>query len=119
MRYLVVILILVVSIVMVIFGAQNTQTVKVQFFTYNSGDVSLSLLIVLAALGGATLTALVSIFNGIQSSMRERSLRRKLEQRNRELEQKVASLEKNYNTARIALQAQARLASEQRSSSSK
>jgi uncharacterized integral membrane protein len=114
MRYLVVFLILLVSIVMVLFGAQNTQTVKVQFLSYNSGDVSLSLVLVLAAMGGATLTGLVSVWNAIQGGMRERANRRKSEQRIRELQQKVETLERSNLSMRAAIQTQARTTSEQK-----
>ena len=114
MRYLVVVLILLVSIIMVVFGAQNTQTVKVQFLTYNSGDVSLSLVLVLAAMGGATLTGLVSLWNGIQSSMRERANRRRSEQRIRELQQRIESLERSNSSMKAVIQAQARVPSEQK-----
>ena len=53
MRILVLILILLVSVVMVAFGAQNTQTVEVSFFSLQSGAVSLSLVIIVQTRSGA------------------------------------------------------------------
>jgi uncharacterized integral membrane protein len=110
MRYLVIVLILLVAVVMVIFGAQNTQTVDIKFFTYSSGNVSLSLVIVLATLGGVVLSALVSFWSSLQQSIRERNTRRRLEREKRELEQRLALTERELARARGLLQSQVRAA---------
>lgn len=94
MRVLVLVLILVISVFMVLFGVQNTQSVSVQFMGYSSGSVSLSLVIIVAILSGVLLCALLWMWSSISRSIRERSVRKKLEQRNRELEDRVAQLEK-------------------------
>jgi uncharacterized integral membrane protein len=97
MRLLVLLLILVVSVVMVIFGAQNTRPVTVQFLSYTSGEVSLSLVIVIAALLGAMLSVLLGLMSTIPRTLRERSTRRKLEARTRELEGRLATLEREQS----------------------
>ncbi len=94
MRVLVLVLILVISVFMVLFGVQNTQAVSVQFMGYNSGAVSLSLVIIVAILSGVLLCALLWMWSSISRSIRERNARKKLEQRNRELEDRVMQLEK-------------------------
>jgi uncharacterized integral membrane protein len=94
MNYIVTILLLLVSAVMVVFGAQNTQNVEISFLAYRSGNVPLSLVIVLATLGGALIVALISLLNSLRRSYRERAVRKKLERENRDLQQKIALLEK-------------------------
>lgn len=108
MNYFVTVLIFAVSIVMVIFGAQNTQTVALNFLTYKSGEVSLSLVIVLATVGGVILTGLITVASGLRRSMRERNARKRMEREIRELMQKVVVLERDNTKMREALQLQAR-----------
>jgi uncharacterized integral membrane protein len=93
MNYVITILLFMVSIVMVIFGAQNTQNVELNFLAYRSGNVPLSLVIVLATLGGALIVGLVSMLNSLRRSYRERGIRKKYERENRDLQQKVVALE--------------------------
>jgi uncharacterized integral membrane protein len=108
MNYFVTVLIFAVSIVMVIFGAQNTQTVALNFLTYKSGEVSLSLVIVLATVGGVILTGLITVASGLRRSMRERNARKRMEREIRDLSQKVSLLERDNTKMREALQLQAR-----------
>lgn len=108
MRYLIIVLILLVSVVMVVFGVQNTQKVELTFLNYGAKDVSLALVVVLAALGGVILSGLITVWTSIQSGFRERAFRRKLERENRELAQRLSTSERENQTLRAALQAQAR-----------
>jgi uncharacterized membrane protein YciS (DUF1049 family) len=103
MRIIVMLLVLVVAVVMVIFGAQNTRPVTVQFLNYASGEVSLSLVIVIAAMLGAMLSALLNLSSSIQRSLRDRGARRRLEARNRELEDRVALLERERSAPKPAV----------------
>ena len=64
MGILVLILMIVLSIVMVLFGVQNPQPVNVRFFGIESGNISLSLVIVVSALLGAALIGLLSLWDG-------------------------------------------------------
>lgn len=119
MRYLIIILILLISIAMVLFGAQNTQSVEVQFLSYRSGMVSLSLVVIIAAIGGALLIGLVNMWGSIQRSFRERASRKKLEQRIRELETIVAQQKKDASALRSVAEGTTRAAStEQRAGKS-
>jgi uncharacterized integral membrane protein len=108
MRYLIIVLILLVSVVMVVFGVQNTQKVELTFLTYGAKDVSLALVVVLAAFGGVVLSGLITVWTSIQSGLRERSFRRKLERENRDLAQRLSIIERENQTLRAALQAQIR-----------
>ncbi len=103
MRILVLVLFLVVSVFMVMFGVQNPQAVTVQFMGFSSGSVSLSLVIIVAVLSGALLCALLWMWSSISRSIRERGVRKTLEKRNRELEDQVAQLQRAASiTARAA-----------------
>ncbi|MBW4583235.1 MAG: DUF1049 domain-containing protein [Tildeniella nuda ZEHNDER 1965/U140] len=96
MGVIVLILMIVLSIVMVIFGVQNPQPVNVRFFTIESGNISLSLVIVVSALLGAALIGLLSLWDGARRGLRSmRTTKRltSLEQQNVELERLKASLE--------------------------
>ncbi|MDZ4717127.1 MAG: lipopolysaccharide assembly protein LapA domain-containing protein [Roseiflexaceae bacterium] len=104
MRYLIIVLILLVSVVMVVFGVQNTQKVELTFLSYGAKDVSLALVVVLAALGGVILSGLITVWNSIQSGLRERSIRRRLERENRDLAQRLSIIERENQTLRAALQ---------------
>jgi uncharacterized integral membrane protein len=96
MRTVVLILMLVLAILLVIFGAQNTQLVNVHFLTITTDYVSLSLVIVLSAVIGAVLASLITLWGTIRRGFRgRRGDQRKpnLEARNVELETRVAELE--------------------------
>lgn len=84
------------SILLVIFGVQNTQPVQIQFLTFETQQISLSLVIIIAVVFGAAFMWLVGLYGAAQRSMRLRrevKERLQLAARNAELERKLASLE--------------------------
>lgn len=96
MGILVLILMIVLSIIMVLFGVQNPQPVNVRFFTLESGNISLSLVIVVSALIGAALIGLLSLWDSARRGIRRMRTNKQfagLEERNRELERLKTSLE--------------------------
>lgn len=90
MRWLILLPILVLALLMVTFGVQNTQLVTVRFLTFEARDLSASIVIVLSAIGGALLAGMLGVWNSIQHGLRGR---RDLKQRN-QLEQRIAELER-------------------------
>ncbi len=96
MGIFVLILMIVLSIIMVLFGVQNPQPVNVRFFTLESGNISLSLVIVVSALVGAALIGLLSLWDSARRGIRRMRTNKQfaaLEERNRELEHLKTSLE--------------------------
>src|SRR5262245_22229016 len=96
MRYLVGAALLIVAILLVLFGVQNPQPVSVRFLWLSTEDLSLSLVIVLAAICGAVLVGLLNLWGSIRRGvrgLRERRERTALETRARDLEQKISALE--------------------------
>ena len=63
---------------MIIFGIQNPQTVNVYFLGIASGEVSLSLVIIISALAGATLVGLFSGWDRIRNVLNKRQLHKQL-----------------------------------------
>jgi uncharacterized integral membrane protein len=53
---------LILALVLVIFGAQNTQSVNVRFLGAETGMISLALVIVVSAIFGALLAGLFSVW---------------------------------------------------------
>lgn len=103
MRILIGILTFALAILLVLFGVQNTQTVSIQFLSYVFGPLSLSLVIIGAAIIGAALMWLISLWGWFQRSiraMREHKQRTQLETRNRDLEKRVTELERELNGLR-------------------
>lgn len=99
------------SICLVIFGVQNTQTVQIQFLSFATERISVSLLVIGAVIIGAALMWLVGLWGAAQRSLRLRrdaKERAALVARNRELELKVASLEKEQGGPRPAPSAEPR-----------
>lgn len=96
MRIVFITLIIALSIILVIFGAQNNNPVNVQFLTFQSGATSLSLVIVLSAVAGALLVALWSMYDSIRRGMRFRRVNKE----RGELEKRVALLEQELSTLR-------------------
>ena len=90
MRWLILLPILVLALLMVTFGVQNTQLVTVRFLTFEARDLSASIEIVLSAIGGALLVGMLGVWNSIQHGLRGR---RDLKQRT-QLEQRIAELER-------------------------
>jgi|SoiMetStandDraft_2_1073263.scaffolds.fasta_scaffold221291_1 uncharacterized integral membrane protein len=96
MRYLISAALLMVAVLLVLFGVQNPQPVTVRFLWFATQDLSLSLVIVIAAIFGAVLVGLLHLWGSIRRGvrgLRERRERTALETRARDLEQKVATLE--------------------------
>ena len=93
MRWLILLPILVVALLLVTFGVQNTQLVTVRFLSFEARDLSASIVIILSAIGGALLAGLFGVWNSIQHSLRGRrssKQRAQLEQRIAELERQLA-----------------------------
>jgi uncharacterized integral membrane protein len=94
MRWLILLPILVVALLLVTFGVQNTQLVNVRFLTFEARDLSTSIVIVLSAIGGALLAGMLGVWNSIQHGLRgrrESKQRAQLEQRIAELERQLAA----------------------------
>jgi cell division protein FtsB len=86
---------------LVLFGVQNTQLVTVRFLSYSVENLSVSLVIVIAAICGALLVALLNVWSGVQRTLRGRRATRErndLEARNRDLQKRVAELERENQT---------------------
>src|SRR5215217_7548981 len=94
MRWLILLPILVVALLLVTFGVQNTQLVTVRFLSFEARDLSASIVIVLSAIGGALLAGMLGVWNSIQHSLRGRRAskqRTQLEGRIAELERQLAA----------------------------
>jgi uncharacterized integral membrane protein len=96
MRVFMFILMTVLSVMLVLFGVQNPQPVEVRFLTFTSGPISLSLVMILAVIAGATLVGLFTGYSGIRHSLRERRLSRL----QADLERRIAQLEKENKQLR-------------------
>jgi uncharacterized integral membrane protein len=110
MRIFIPIIMLLLALLLVIFGAQNTQSVIVRFLGVETGVISLALVMVVSAIFGAVLTGLFGLWIRIRygfRSWRANKLRAGLEARNRELEQRVAALESENADLRAAQPAKA------------
>ena len=97
MRTVILILVLLVAILLVIFGAQNTQLVSVHFLMIDTGSVSLALVIVISAVIGAVLASLIGVWGSIRRGFRGRRADQQkaaLEARGVGLETRVAALER-------------------------
>jgi uncharacterized integral membrane protein len=105
MRTVVLIFVLLVAILLVIFGAQNTQLVSVHFLMIDTGSVSLSLVIVISAVIGAVLASLITVWGSIRRGFRGRRADQQkadLEARSVDLETRVAALERENAELRAA-----------------
>jgi uncharacterized integral membrane protein len=96
MRWLILLPILVVALLLVTFGVQNTQLVTVRFLTLEARDLSASIVIILSAIGGALLAGMIGVWNSIQHGLRGR---RAAKQRT-QLEQRIAELERELAAAK-------------------
>ncbi len=70
---------LVFMITLVVFVFQNQQTVKIQFITWVSPEISLALVVLLAACSGALITFLVDSFRHFKTlqKLREENIKGK------------------------------------------
>jgi uncharacterized integral membrane protein len=94
MRWLILLPILIVALLLVTFGVQNTQLVTVRFLSFEARDLSASIVIILSAIGGALLAGMLGVWNSIQHGLRGRRAtkqRAQLEQRIAELERQLAA----------------------------
>src|SRR5512141_2672310 len=94
MRWLILLPILVVALLLVTFGVQNTQLVTVRFLSFEARDLSASIVIILSAIGGALLAGMIGVWNSVQHGLRARRAskqRAQLEQRIAELERQLAA----------------------------
>ena len=94
MRWLILLPILIVALLLVTFGVQNTQLVTVRFLSFEARDLSASIVIILSAIGGALLAGMLGVWNSIQHGLRgwrDSKQRAQLEQRIAELERQLAA----------------------------
>lgn len=93
------------AIGLVIFGVQNTQAVRIQFLNFSTEQISVSLLVIGAVILGAAMMWLIGLYGAAQRGirqMRDAKERSTLAARNRELEQRVAGLEKELGAYKPA-----------------
>lgn len=86
------------AVCLVIFGVQNTQAVQIQFLGFTTERISVSLLVIGAVILGAALMWLLGLWGAAQRSLRlrrEAKERATLAARNKELETKVTTLERD------------------------
>ncbi|MGQ9548386.1 MAG: LapA family protein [Roseiflexus sp.] len=96
MRVIMFILMTILSVMLVLFGVQNPQPVEVRLLTFTSGPISLSLVMILAVIAGATLVGLFTGYSGIRHALRER----RLSKIQADLERRIAQLEKENEQLR-------------------
>lgn len=90
------IILAVLAVGLVIFGVQNTQTVRIQFLTFTSEQLSLSLVVIGAVILGAALMWLAGLLGAAQRGLQLRKVtkeRMNLATRNVQLENRVKTLE--------------------------
>ena len=90
MGRLLLIIVLVLALVLAIFGAQNTQNVRVNFFGWRTDFMPLFVVILISALAGAMLAMITGIQSRISTGLRLRRQERQIA----ELEQKLADSRK-------------------------
>ncbi|MCC6626909.1 MAG: DUF1049 domain-containing protein [Chloroflexi bacterium] len=103
MRGLVLVLMAAIALAMVLFGAQNTEAVSVRFLWLDSGRMSLSLVMVLAAVAGAALVALLWLWDQVRFGLRQHRMGRQVNSlagRAGDLEKRLASAEAENATLR-------------------
>ena len=98
MRWLILLPILIVALLLVTFGVQNTQLVTVRFLNLEARDLSASIVIILSAIGGALLAGMIGVWNSIQHGLRGRRAAKQRAQ----LEQRIAELERQLAAAKAA-----------------
>lgn len=89
---IVLILALVFSIIIAIFAVQNTQSVAVRFLTFETQQLSVSVVVLASAAIGAILTFLFGLWRTLRSSLELRSDRKKIEQQ----EKTIQELQNSY-----------------------
>lgn len=86
----------VLALGLVIFGVQNTQLVEIRFLGFTTGRLSLSLVVITAAIVGGAIIWLIGLWGAAQRGIRQ--MREKA--RTKELEAKLARLEQENATLR-------------------
>ncbi len=90
-RILLVITIL-LALVMALFGAQNPQPVRIEFFNMQTGPVPLYVVILISALAGVVLTILASLRGRIAQSLHARKLEKRITELEKELQIKSSAM---------------------------
>jgi putative membrane protein len=93
------------AIGLVIFGVQNTEPVKITFLNFSTEQISISLLVIGAFILGAIMMWLIGLIGAAQRGIRQMAASRErasLMARNRELETRIAGLEKELGTFKPA-----------------
>ena len=104
MRTVLLLVVLVMAVLLVIFGAQNTQPVNISFLNISTGLISLSLVIIVSAVAGVVLASLVSFWNSIRRGIDQRRVDREhsdVKKRNAELEARISTLERENNDLKL------------------
>lgn len=81
-----------------IFVFQNTAQVAVSFLKWSSPEISLAVVVLVAACTGALITFLIDMFRQFKIAMRINELN----EQNRKLQKKIAKLEKTLETTNAA-----------------
>ena len=90
---------LIFSIIIAIFAVQNTQSVAVTFLTFQTQELSVSIVVLASAAVGALLTFFFGLWRQLRSSLTLRSDRKKIEQ----LDSSLAELQRSYAQAQEKL----------------
>jgi lipopolysaccharide assembly protein A len=77
---------LVFAIIIAIFAVQNTQPVSVTFLTFQSAQLSLSIVVLVSAAIGAVLTFVLGIWRTVRSSIELKNGRKRIEEQDRTLQ---------------------------------
>lgn len=77
-----------------IFVFQNTAQVAVNFLKWTSPEISLAVVVLIAACTGALITFLIDMFRQFKIAMRMNELN----EQNRRLQKKISKLEKNIES---------------------
>ncbi len=105
MRVVVLVLMFALALVFVIFGVQNTAPVNVNFIGLQSGYLSLSLVVTIAAIVGAALMGLLWLLDNIRRGFARYQKGREdsaIVKRNTELEKQVTALQQEIAGLRTA-----------------
>ena len=103
MRTVLMILVLVTALLLVIFGVQNTQLVNVSFLAFNTGYISLSLVIMGSALVGAMMVGLLGMWNSVRQTFHERTVSQRHAEQVAALEARVAALAEENAALRLGV----------------
>ncbi len=91
---------LIFSTILVVFGAQNTQSVTFHFFTFNLGPAPVVLAVFVAALLGLTAGWLIAIPDQVRGARSRRSLEQEVTAANEKATAAVAEMEESQSRAR-------------------